>query len=593
MSRGLAERGNPDFLNDIICVVAVADEVPDDSLEERGVDEERFRAGIGRLGAHGKKVAAPIESGSARSHGVDGYGQGVRQWALNQFQLPRHLTKELRGTAEASMNERTDKVVVRLLVLSTGLQCLVLLGLVWLAIQRDLQSGATVSSDRAAEVAASARTQAVSPPAAAREPPAARARSSPGQPWRQSEGPGPIPRALLDEHLALCRASGADSCLVIAGDQILSEWYGPRYREPVAAMSSTKSITALLVGMLVDDGRLDLDDPVAKYVPEWREGVRGKVLVRHLLSHTSGLPNYKGPDKSVGFASDKNQHVIGLSPIDEPGTTFAYSNEGCQLLSPVLDAAAGMPIQEYAMDRLFRPLGLEQTRFRLDGAGHAWTYADMMTTPRDFACFGRLMLHGGRWGATQVVSSDWVERCIAASQPFQSDCGLLWWLYESPRGFGTRGYLNTDMYVFPEAQLIVVRTQAKPAQNASSSYRPSALRLFSRMLESLGGNSQELETASQSAASLATAAMEANRRGDWHGALEQAGEALRSDSLSAHERAEALYSKMYALVRLGSGEEARATGAELAELRSRAPGLVDTLLERARRVLSGTGERGR
>lgn len=406
-----------------------------------------------------------------------------------------------------------------------------------------------------------------------------------GRPRETPRVGGPIPEALLQEHVRLCASSGADSCVVMVGDQIVSEWYGPAYGEPVAAMSSTKSITALLVGMLVDESRLDIQDRVAKYVPSWGEGLRSTVRIRHLLSHTSGLPNYKGPDSSVGYAGDKNAHVIALAPKVEAGTAFAYSNEGCQLLSPILDAAAGMPIHEYARDRLFRPLGLEHTRLRLDTSGHAWTYADMLTTPREFARFGRLMLQGGRWEGRQLISEAWIERCVKPSQSFREDCGLLWWIYKQPAGFGTRGYLNTDMYVFPAGELIVVRTQSKPDPRRRSPYRAQALPLFEKMLQAL----TDSDGATPSAPASARSAMEANRRGEWALALEQSNAALATRALPPHEQAEALYAKLYALARLGTKKEAHTVADSLEALRPKAPELVAMLLERAERLLGKAG----
>src|SRR5205823_1919979 len=83
-------------------------------------------------------------------------------------------------------------------------------------------------------------------------------------------------------------------------------------------------------------------------------------------------------------------YVMRLVPTYDPGTTWAYSNEGAQLLSPILDQAAGEPIQNYASRRLFEPLGMKSTRLHVY-PDHAWTYADMETTARDFARLGVLM----------------------------------------------------------------------------------------------------------------------------------------------------------------------------------------------------------
>src|SRR5204863_162131 len=79
----------------------------------------------------------------------------------------------------------------------------------------------------------------------------------------------------LQRHLKICERTGADACLVVYRDTIVQEWYSPRYHEPMYAMSSTKSITALLVGMLLDERRLgSVDDRVCTYIRSWSDGRR-------------------------------------------------------------------------------------------------------------------------------------------------------------------------------------------------------------------------------------------------------------------------------------------------------------------------------
>ena len=310
--------------------------------------------------------------------------------------------------------------------------------------------------------------------------PARPAQIRPGDFW-QTANPATlgIVAEVLEQHRALCERTGADACLVIYKGKIVQELYSARYREPMPAMSSTKSVTGIMVGILLDEGKIkSLDEPVCHYIPEWCEGRRGKVTIRHLLTMTSGLPEMS--KDGVGYAADKNSAVIKLSPATEPGASWAYSNEAVQLLSPLLDKAAGEPIQDYARKRLFEPLGMKGTRLRLDEMKHAWTYADMETTPREMARIGLLMLGKGVWQGRRIVSESWVEQSIRKSQEFEPHYGLLWWLYDSPRGYAALGYLNTNLYVFPDEDLIVVRMQAKPF-NQQYSYEQGALRLFRRM----------------------------------------------------------------------------------------------------------------
>jgi len=285
----------------------------------------------------------------------------------------------------------------------------------------------------------------------------------------------------IQEHLVLAKSSGADAFLIAYRGKVVSEWYSPRYRPPAATMSSVKSITGLLAGLLAADGKLAVDDPVSRFVPGWADGRRGRVTVRHLLTMSSGLSRRPEPSQSVGFAADKSGFVIGLEPDNEPGTRWDYSNEGVQLLSPVLEKAAGVPLQDYARDRLFRPIGMDETRLKLDAKGHAWTYADADTTLRDFARLGELMRNKGRWRGRQVVLESWVDASTKPC-PLNAHYGYLWWLLDDPKGFASRGYLDTHCYVFPGLELVVARVQARPYLFATKTYEPDALKLFTRIV---------------------------------------------------------------------------------------------------------------
>jgi CubicO group peptidase (beta-lactamase class C family) len=287
----------------------------------------------------------------------------------------------------------------------------------------------------------------------------------------------------IEKHRQLCLETDAHATVVIYKGKIVSEWYAPDYKAPLTAMSSTKSVASMLVGLLVDEGKLSsVDEPVHKYIPEWSQGDKKKVTIRHLLTHTSGFKRIFGKN-SVGYVrEDKNAHVISLDLTYQPGTTFDYSNEGVQLLSPVLDKIAGMPIQQYAQKKLFQPLGMNNSNLKEDEKGHAWTYADMETTPRDFARLGLLMLQKGIWKEKRILSNQWIHE---STQPtLNSRCGYLWWLYKSGPlvGYASLGYQQTNMYIFPKHELIVVRMQNRNGPKKSRKYEARALFLFQEML---------------------------------------------------------------------------------------------------------------
>ena len=293
--------------------------------------------------------------------------------------------------------------------------------------------------------------------------------------WRTT---APIAQGLdpvaIGAHERLCGRTGADACLVVHRGTIVSEWYGPHYERPLGAMSSTKSIASLLTGKLIDDGKIPgIDTPVGLFIPEWSQGPRAEVTLLHLLTHTSGLPETPAEGVTLDAKS--------LVPSRAPGNRFEYSNEGVLLLSPVLRAAAGMPLKDYARQRLFEPLGMRDTRLKVHPDELTWTHADMQTTPRDLARIGLMMLNEGRWKDEQIVDREWIRASITPKPP-RPDHGLLWWLYFRPVGFGARGYLDTNLYVFPGLDLVVVRMQSQPRGFELGLYEPVARNLFQRMV---------------------------------------------------------------------------------------------------------------
>lgn len=292
----------------------------------------------------------------------------------------------------------------------------------------------------------------------------------------------------LQDHIALCQRTGADAQVVVYKGKIVSEWYSPAYKEPVGAMSSTKVIASILVGRLVDDGLLRYDSSVSSILPEWHGGLRDKVEVIDLLTHTAGFERRFSKTDSIGYVTNKREFVLSLYPDFKPKTEFRYSNEGVQLLEPVIRAAAGMDVQRYAKERLFSPLGMNDTRLYAYGDS-PWLYAEMLTTPRDMARIGLLMKNEGVWNDERIVSEEYVKRATVSS-PLNKDMGYLWWILdetETVSGFYASGYLNTDIYVFRDHDIVVVRTQSPrngyTGANESGSCFKEARKLFKKFVK--------------------------------------------------------------------------------------------------------------
>lgn len=307
----------------------------------------------------------------------------------------------------------------------------------------------------------------------------------------------------LEAHLNRCKRSRAFGCLVAYKGHIVQEWYRIKHRCPfVGTASAVKSWTGLLSGMRIADGAIDsVGVPVAKWIPEWTAGAQAGVTIRHLLTMTSGLSDRTGrnritippPDSATaaalpegpGVLAAKNTtgYVLDLSFDFPPGERFSYSNEGVQLLSPILERAAGMPLARYARERLFGPLGMEKTRLKVDEYYNTITFGGAKTTLSDFARIGQLMLNGGWWNGEQIVPASWIERSTTPTKTMSS-YGFLWWIDQKRGNFAATGDLDNMCIVFPKLNLVVARVQRDPQPDAEVKYQsPQTLNLLRRIVE--------------------------------------------------------------------------------------------------------------
>jgi CubicO group peptidase (beta-lactamase class C family) len=128
--------------------------------------------------------------------------------------------------------------------------------------------------------------------------------------------------------------------------------------------SCGKQMTAVAILMLVEEGRIDLDKPAARYLPEMR-GWGGKVTVRNLLQHTGGIPDTYGALEEQGgvpTGTDALKLLAGWKRLDNPpGTQFAYSDAGYDILGTLIRRVSGRSYPEFLEQRIFRPSGMKAT----------------------------------------------------------------------------------------------------------------------------------------------------------------------------------------------------------------------------------------
>jgi CubicO group peptidase (beta-lactamase class C family) len=225
------------------------------------------------------------------------------------------------------------------------------------------------------------------------------------------------------------RASHSNALLVWQhGKLIAEEYFGtPPHLEPL--MSSTKSIVALAVARLIDDGKVaSFDQPVSDFYPEWKQGQKRGITLRHLLDHTSGLQNEPNTTVEIYPAPDAIQLALAAELSDPPGTRFAYNNKAVNLLAGIIAKAAGVAMDRYIDDTILRPLGITDAKWvEHDQAGHPFAMSGLVLTGAALLKIGRLVLGKGAVDGKRIVSERRLGELLAQSQPLEPICGLLWW----------------------------------------------------------------------------------------------------------------------------------------------------------------------
>lgn len=149
------------------------------------------------------------------------------------------------------------------------------------------------------------------------------------------------------------------------------EWDIPNQPDTKFRLGSiTKQFTATLILQLAREGKLSLDDPISKHLPDYPAEVGNKVTIHHLLTHTSGIPSYTGlpdffPDMSRDpYTPDDFIKVFADLPLEfEPGTEWRYDNSGYFLLGVIVEKITGMTYEEALQERIFGPLGMDDTGY--------------------------------------------------------------------------------------------------------------------------------------------------------------------------------------------------------------------------------------
>jgi CubicO group peptidase (beta-lactamase class C family) len=298
--------------------------------------------------------------------------------------------------------------------------------------------------------------------------------------------PGAFDPAGIERAEAYAAQTQSVALLVYHRGALRHEKYWPGYDADSVTdtFSAHKTVQALLVGAAIADGLIgSVDDPVAKYLPEFAQDERRSITIRHLLQMSSGLeiPRFgTWTSWRITLGSDLPGVVTSLKAEKPSGTEFQYANANAQLLGLVLQKASGKRYAQYLSERLWSRLGAPSAAVWLDREGGTpRTFCCIYTTARAWLRVGRLIMDQGRVGADQVIPAAWIRDMTTAST-LNPNYGYQIWLGSPPgtqrkyhdktiKAYHSEPFLADDIiyidgfggqrvYMIPSQELIIVRT---------------------------------------------------------------------------------------------------------------------------------------
>lgn len=220
------------------------------------------------------------------------------------------------------------------------------------------------------------------------------------------------------------------SFLLIRHGKLACEAYYSPYSENMThtLFSVSKSFTSLAIGLLAEEGRLNVEDYIHSYFPELvyedinKENL--KIRIHDLLSMSFGQQggavheNQKRTNESGAMLYDffyRNKDI-------DCGKEFRYDSYGTYMLAALVKKLTGENVVEYLMPRLFEPLGIEKPHYIQDEIGNNIGYTGMKMTLRDLAKVGMVFLNGGKWQEKQLIPKAWIDVATSKQTPSEN-CG--------------------------------------------------------------------------------------------------------------------------------------------------------------------------
>jgi CubicO group peptidase (beta-lactamase class C family) len=276
-----------------------------------------------------------------------------------------------------------------------------------------------------------------------------------------------------------------NALLVLKGGRIVSEIYrnNSDARSRFIAWSMTKSLTSVLIGCALAEGRIDsLDTPITRYLPELVGGGYDGVSIRQVMQMRSGVDYEERYDfGNPGVAA--SNHIAALvrntarfadvartlPRKHAPGAQFQYKTIDTAVLGWLVERVTQGSVAAYTARCVWEPLGAEADGYYImDGApgiGREFSGAGYNATLRDFARFGQMMLDDGVANGRRIVSAEWVRQSTEPTGPEDTrrgGYGLQWWTMGGSNAYAAIGLQGQYIYIDPSTRTVVVKLSYFP-----------------------------------------------------------------------------------------------------------------------------------
>jgi CubicO group peptidase (beta-lactamase class C family) len=265
--------------------------------------------------------------------------------------------------------------------------------------------------------------------------------------------------------------------------------------------------TTTAVAILVEQVKIDLDAPVIRYIPEFASSKqtapaeeRDSITVRHLMTHSSGLPSGARLYSGLADRGKKDEMLLRVNMvplISPPGAKMIYSDLSMLLMQQIVESVSGMPLDRFLLQKVFARLHMKSTMYNppqsmlgrtppmeddhrlrnrvIRGEVHdenSWMmggvagHAGLFSTAQDLSVFEQMMLNGGIYGKTRILKTSTVEAFIRRQDLTPGSSRAIGWdtpsenssagQYLSPRAFGHTGFTGTSIWADPDKQLFII-----------------------------------------------------------------------------------------------------------------------------------------